>query len=228
MTSVIFLLACAALKTLTLLAALHTEPLGRKTLGSKDPRLWGLAEQRWGATWTEVPRKKLLGAVADRVAGCAGEVGVFFSTSPGDAEVSSPLGNDSSFRQRGLSMCYIVSTVLHWACQADFADAILCEPEAPCDFWLLQPLCVRRKADQMWSQARPLGRGHSKHIHEVVCWHCLRAGKVHLAFPLVAMRSQLTTWCSDMWNRGVNERWKNMLHHSILYIVKNKQTIQCR
>ena len=37
MTFVIFLLACAALKTLTLLAALHKEPLGRKTLGSKDP-----------------------------------------------------------------------------------------------------------------------------------------------------------------------------------------------
>lgn len=161
----IFLLACAALKTLTLLAALHKEPLRRKILRSKDPRLWGLAEQRWGATWTEVPRKKLPGAVADRVAGHAVEVGVFFSTFPGDAEVSSPLGNDSSFRQRGPSICHIVSTVLHWACQADLADAVLCEPKAPCDFWLLQPLCVRRKADQLWSQAHPLGRDHSKYIH---------------------------------------------------------------
>lgn len=123
---------CCSKDSTALLAALHTEPLRKKHSWSLRTKL-SLAEQRWGATWTRGVLERncwellLTGLLAVQV-----KLGCF---SPASQEMlrQNTLGNDGSFRQGSIHVLHCVHCP-PLACQADFADAILCEPEAPRDF----------------------------------------------------------------------------------------------
>lgn len=136
-------------RNLTLIASLIfiKNHLEHKLSWIWGPRPCDLSKQRGRTTWTDVPRLKLAGAVADRVSGCACEVGVFFTSSPGHTELRAPLGQNSSLLHGAPCVCHIVTTILHWAGQVDPADAIFSVHKAPCDIRLLQPPCVGRKAE---------------------------------------------------------------------------------